>query len=216
MKEHLSLYFIMGSTNTLARDPLSVLDEALEAGITLFQLREKGEGALTGVAKEEFAKACLQKCREAHIPFIMNDEIALAQKIGADGVHIGQEDISLPKARALLGNQMWIGVSAHNPEEALIAQKNGADYIGMGPIFETSTKKDTRPVSGDEQLIATRKLLPNFPIVAIGGINHDNLHIPLLAGADGVAIISAISKAEQPYQATIHLKQKIQEVKQHG
>ncbi|MEG0261150.1 MAG: thiamine phosphate synthase [Lysinibacillus sp.] len=194
-REQLQLYFIMGTENAKQGDPLLILEEALQAGITLFQFREKGPFALTGEAYENFARSCQKLCQSYHVPFIVNDDIDLALKIKADGVHIGQDDIPIAIAREKLG-QLLLGISVHNDEELQEAIHFKADYVGIGPIFETRSKKDAKSPSGTLFLQRAAQQNPNLPIVAIGGIDESNCHEVFHAGADGIAVISAICESE--------------------
>ena len=156
--------------------------QALKGGITFLQLREKK------LSEGEFIK----EARE--IPFVINDNIKVALEVDADGVHIGQDDMSVEEARKLLGEDKIIGVSAHNVKEALKAQKGGADYLGVGAVCATSTKKDANVVSKEE--IKKIKEAVDIPIVAIGGIKKDNIDALTGTGIDGVAVVSAIFGAK--------------------
>ena len=205
-KQTVNLYFIMGTVNLAGRDPLHVLEEALKGGITSFQLREKGPGALTGEELKAFAQACQQLCEQYSVPFIVNDDIGLAIEIGADGIHIGQEDGYISVVRDKVGPDMLIGVSTHNVTEAIAAADAGADYIGLGPVYETQTKMDTQPVIGIETIREVASLLPGLPIVAIGGISERRAGAIIKAGASGGAVISAISGEEDPGEAASRLK----------
>ena len=191
-----AVYFIMGSENAGERQPLEVLKEALRGGIDYFQLREKGASALTGSALMEFAVACRQLCREYDVSFIVNDDVELAWEIGADGVHIGQEDQSALDVRRIIGQDKILGVSVHSLEEAAIAVENGADYVGMGPVFGTFTKSDAKKPSGVSGIETVKNKFPDLPVVGIGGITPLNAELVWAAGADGVAVISAIAHAE--------------------
>ena len=202
-KELLELYFVLGSPNC-DRDPRHVVREAIEGGITFFQFREKGNGSLVDSEKQALAKDLLSICREHNIPFIVNDDIDLALEIDADGIHIGQEDESVISARERIGNKI-LGVSVHNVEEALAAVKAGADYLGVGPMYETSTKTDIREVQGPEVIELIREAGVTLPIVGIGGISQGKAEAIIKAGADGVAVISAISKAESPLKSAQEL-----------
>ncbi|MEK4380052.1 MULTISPECIES: thiamine phosphate synthase [Bacillus] len=199
MKELLSVYFIMGSNNTKA-DPLAVVQNALKGGSTLYQFREKGEGALTGEERIDFAAKVQAACREAGVPFIVNDDVELALKLKADGVHIGQEDAKAKEVRDAIGD-MILGVSAHTMSEVKQAEEDGADYVGLGPIYPTETKKDTRAVQGVSLIEAVRRQGISIPIVGIGGITIENAAPVIEAGADGVSMISAISLTEDPEEA---------------
>ncbi|QOR67372.1 thiamine phosphate synthase [Cytobacillus suaedae] len=202
-KEWLELYFVLGSPNC-NRDPRHVLREAIEGGITLFQFREKGIGSLEDSEKLDLAKDLLSICREHQIPFIVNDDLELALEIDADGVHIGQEDESATRVREKIGDKI-LGVSAHNVEEALAAVKAGADYIGVGPMYETTTKTDIKEVKGPEVIGLIREAGVTLPIVGIGGISKGKVEAVIKAGADGVAVISAISKADSPLKSAQEL-----------
>ncbi|WP_445506225.1 thiamine phosphate synthase [Niallia sp. 03190] len=203
IKNLLKVYFIMGSNNS-ELDPEYVLTEALKAGITIFQFREKGAGSLTGSEKTALARKLQNKCKEYNVPFIVNDDVDLALQIGADGVHIGQEDEKAEAVKKKIGNKI-VGVSAHTVEEVKSAIKAGADYVGIGPIFPTKTKKDTEPVQGTRLLKELQKNKIQVPIVGIGGITNDNAGEVICAGADGVAVISEVSMAAYPFESAKNL-----------
>jgi thiamine-phosphate pyrophosphorylase len=207
LREVLSVYFIMGSNNCL-KDPVEVLKEAIAGGITFFQFREKGEGALTGVEKYSLAKKLQSICKENHIPFIVNDDLDLAVEINADGVHIGQEDESVKTVREKIGDKI-LGVSVHTKEEAIAALRDGADYFGIGPVFPTTTKADAKPSRGTTLIEALRSEGFTIPIVGIGGITSENACSVMKAGADGVSVITAISHAESPQEAAKALKKNL-------
>ncbi|WP_240338499.1 thiamine phosphate synthase [Peribacillus alkalitolerans] len=181
----------MGSTNCI-QNPTEVLKEALNNGVTMVQFREKGIGCLQGDDKLNLAKEWQSLCKKYRVPFIVNDDIELALSIEADGVHIGQEDGNMDGIRKLIGNK-FLGVSAHNVEEAQNAVKCGADYLGIGPMFLTHTKPDIREVQGPTVIQSIRASGITIPLVGIGGISTTNFSEVLHAGADGVAVISAIS-----------------------
>ncbi|MGG3470571.1 thiamine phosphate synthase [Neobacillus pocheonensis] len=204
LREALKVYFIMGSPNCLM-DPTEVLKEAISGGITFFQFREKGEGALTGVEKYALAKELQNICRQNQIPFIVNDDIELALTIDADGVHIGQEDESVRAVRKKIGDKI-LGVSVHSTEEAMSAIKEGADYFGIGPVFPTKTKEDAKPSRGTTLIETLRENGYQTPIVGIGGITAENARSIVDAGADGVSVITAISLAASPMEAARKLK----------
>lgn len=204
-REDLQLYFIMGTSNVSQQEPLAVLEQALRAGITMFQLREKGPSALTGLAYEQFARQCQKRCQHYHVPFIVNDDVDLAVRLGADGVHIGQDDEQIAIARKKMANRI-LGVSIHSQEELQTAIDHHADYVGIGPIFATTSKHDAQPPCGTYFLQRTSKLQPDLPIVAIGGINWTNADIVLQAGADGVAVISALCDSEDIEQTVSMFK----------
>ncbi|MBQ0139015.1 MAG: thiamine phosphate synthase [Kurthia sp.] len=188
----LDIYFIMGSQNS--KEPIETLEKALQAGITCFQLREKGEGRLTGIAYENFAKACQKMCRAYRVPFIVNDDVELALKIEADGIHVGQDDTAITEIRALAKDKI-VGVSVHNEQELTFAIQQGADYVGIGPIYSTKSKLDAKPPAGLNFLSMARRQYSDFPIVGIGGIDESNARHVRSRGADGIAVISVICES---------------------
>lgn len=207
LRAALKVYFILGSPNC-KRKPAEVLKEAIAGGITFFQFREKGEGALKGSEKYALAKQLQSICRKHQIPFIINDDIELAIEIGADGVHIGQEDEPVKTVRERIGDKI-LGVSVHTKEEAITAIQGGADYFGIGPIFPTTTKEDAKPAKGPLLIKELRQKGYTIPIVGIGGITIDNAASVVEAGADGVSIITAISHAESPREAAGALRKNV-------
>lgn len=177
------------------------VEQALLGGVTMVQLREKNLSREMVLAE---ARELLSLCRRFDVPFIINDDAQLALEVGADGVHIGQEDMAYEQARALLGPDKIIGVSAHNPREALAAQEAGADYLGCGAVFGSSTKDGVQTLTpeGLKEICSTVKL----PVVAIGGINETNLSRLKGCGAYGAAVISAIFAKEDPRAAAEQLE----------
>ncbi|MCA1055757.1 thiamine phosphate synthase [Rossellomorea aquimaris] len=200
----LELYFIMGSTNCV-KDPVYVLQQAIEGGITLFQFREKGSRALEGMEKIKLAEKLFKVCKDAGIPFIVNDDVDLALSLDADGIHVGQEDLAAGFVRERAGDKI-LGVSTHTIQEAEKAIEDGADYLGLGPIYPTTSKDDARAVSGLAIVEDFRKNGIMIPIVGIGGINAVNARDVVQAGANGVSLISAIAAAENVKKATEELK----------
>ncbi|UII58427.1 thiamine phosphate synthase (plasmid) [Cytobacillus spongiae] len=192
LRESLELYFIMGSQNCL-KHPVLVLEEAIVGGITMFQFREKGTKGLKGHARVKLAIELQHMCRKYSVPFIVNDDVELALFIDADGVHIGQEDAPIEGVRRKIGGKL-LGVSCHNRKEAGLAMESGADYLGVGPMFPTDTKQDCRKVRGPGVIQSIRAGGIGIPLVGIGGIHEKNASQVLKAGADGVAVISAISR----------------------
>ncbi|MFQ5456298.1 MAG: thiamine phosphate synthase [Nitrospirota bacterium] len=180
--------------------PESLIDAvnmAIDGGVRFIQYRDKSVGSLrhTGHChsmRESYNIALsLRKLTKRYgVVYIINDDIDIFLAVGADGVHIGQDDIPLSVARNIIGEDKIIGVSTHNLQEAVDAERGGADYIGIGPIFHTDTKKIGIPVGYD--IIREIKRVVNIPIYAIGGINESNVQDVIDAGADGVAVISAI------------------------
>ncbi|OMC69171.1 thiamine-phosphate diphosphorylase [Paenibacillus sp. FSL H7-0326] len=194
MKELLRVYFVMGSRNCV-QAPEDTLQAALTGGLTLFQFREKGPGCLEGAERIELARRLQKLCREHKVPFIVNDDVDLALEVDADGVHVGQEDEEADLVRQRIGDRI-LGISAHTIQEAARAYAQGADYIGVGPIYPTKSKDDAQAVQGPEIITAMRNANITLPIVGIGGITADNAKDVFAAGADGIAVISAISYAE--------------------
>ncbi|MBO9130156.1 thiamine phosphate synthase [Bacillus sp. 165] len=200
MRELLKVYFIMGSSNC-NKHPLDVMKEAIEGGITLFQYREKGKGALSGDEYYELGKQIQALCKQHNIPFIVNDDVKLALALDADGIHIGQEDEAVEIVRKKIGDKI-LGVSAHTIEEARVAVEKGADYLGIGPIFPTASKEDAKAAQGTIMIESLRKIEMDIPVVGIGGINAVNAASVVEAGADGVSLISFISLSSSPYEST--------------
>ena len=182
--------------NTLA----SQVEEALRGGATFLQLREKN------ASKEEIIKEALEIkeiCKKYNVPFVIDDDVDIAKEVNADGVHIGQNDASYTYARDILGDNKIIGMTAHNLEEALTAQNSGADYIGVGAVFNTSTKLDTIPMSRETLMQITSNI--SIPVGAIGGINENNILELKGSGVDGVAVISAIFSKKDITEAAKNL-----------
>lgn len=161
----------------------------LVGGARLIQLRGKG---LSGKELFDEAKRSVDLCREHKAILIVNDRLDIALAAKADGVHLGQEDVSPQDARMVLGEKAIIGLSTHSVEQALRALNEPIDYIAIGPIFTTKSKTDTSPVVGLKGISEVRSAIGEIPLVAIGGINTANLNDVLSAGADSVAVISAV------------------------
>jgi len=197
------LYLILDQQYT-NRDIVSIAIEAAEAGVDVIQYREKilhGKGALS------VAKRLREVTEEAGVMFIVNDDPALALGAGADGVHLGQEDIPVDVARRILGRDKVIGISTHSIEEALDAGRLDVDYIGFGPIFHSVTKRVTSP-HGLEGVRRIRGSV-SMPVIVIGGIDQGNVSAVIRAGADGVAVISAVLSAPDVKKAVSELKEGI-------
>ena len=172
-----------GGTEGLLRQ----VAEAIDGGAGIVQLREKHLGQADFLAEAERFVAL---CREKGAVSIINDNVDIAAQVGADGVHIGQEDLEAGRARELLGTDKVIGVSAHSVAEALAAQAAGADYLGVGAAFATGTKTDAKPISRETIRAITAAV--DIPVVAIGGISRDNILELRDCGLDGVAVVSAL------------------------
>ena len=186
---------------------LDVVKEVLKNGATFLQIREKdlAEGDF-----EEEAKKLKDICREYKVPYVVNDNVDIAMHIDADGVHVGQSDIKGRNIRSMIGPDKILGISAGTVEEAIAAEKAGADYIGVGAVFVTSTKKNARNMSIDclKEIVDS----VNIPVVAIGGINAKNMMELAGSKIDGIAVVSAIFAAENPGDATKNLLIKAKEL----
>ena len=169
---------------------------ALEGGADVIQLRDKKASDLELLAT---ARALLEITKPKGIPLIINDRVQVARDSGADGVHLGQEDGSLEEARTVLGDQAIIGRSTHNQAQVLVAEAEGFDYIGVGPVFSTPTKPTTVPVGLDLVRFAAENI--RIPFVAIGGIDLSNVEEVRRAGAKAVAVVRAVMADENPKQA---------------
>lgn len=183
------------------------VEEALKGGATFIQLREKD------LTEEEFleeAKKIQQLCKKYRVPFIINDNVKLAKEIDADGVHVGQSDMEALDVRAQLGEDKIIGVSARTVEQALLAEKHGADYLGVGAVFQTGTKTDAREVEHSVLKEICSKV--HIPVVAIGGITEENVKELSGSGINGVAVISAIFAQNDIETATAKLKSCVEQM----
>lgn len=167
------------------------VESALKGGATCIQLREKN---LDEAAFLDEAVALKKLCGNYSVPLIINDNIGIAVKCGADGIHVGQSDMEAANVRRAVGDKMIIGVSAQTVEQALAAQRAGADYLGVGAVFPTSTKLDASEVS--HQTLKEICAAVDIPVTAIGGINKNNIAELSGTGVDGVALVSAVFAAE--------------------
>lgn len=192
-------------------DLTSVCKSVLENGATFLQIREKDldEGTF-----EQEAEALKKLCAQYHIPFVVNDSVEIALDIDADGVHVGQSDIKGRDIRSMIGNEKILGISAGTVEEAIAAEKAGADYIGVGAVFGTSTKKNARNLTVEKLKEISESV--SIPVVAIGGIGVSNIMELVESGVDGVAVVSAIFAAENPGEATAKLLKLSKEMVHHG
>lgn len=190
------LYVIVDPAACGERDPLDIARQAVEGGARLIQLRDKTrEKGLQLPLAESLARAC----RQAAVPFIVNDHVDLALAVGADGVHVGQKDLPVAVVRRLVGPEMIVGASTNNPNEARRAEAEGADYVSVGRLFETASKEDTRPATTDT--IRAVKTAVSVPVCAIGGINESNIDEVIASGAGIVAVITSVCAAPDPQQA---------------
>ncbi|MCD8161028.1 MAG: thiamine phosphate synthase [Clostridiales bacterium] len=198
--ETLRLYAVTDRAWLHGRTLESQVEQAILGGATIVQLREK---TLTGGALLTEAKALCALCRRYGVPFLVNDDVALALAVGADGVHVGQEDMAARQARALLGPDKILGVSAHDVAQAVAAARAGADYLGCGAAFVTGTKTDARPIPRETLQAVTAAV--DIPVVAIGGITRDNLPLLQGCGLAGAAVVSALFAQEDVQAAAEEL-----------
>lgn len=190
-KRHMLLYAVTDRAWTGKQTLYEQVEEALKGGVTCVQLREK---ELDETAFLQEAKELCALCRRYGVPFLVNDNVEIAIACGADGIHVGQEDLAAGEVRRRVGENMILGVSVHTVEEACQAVRDGADYLGLGAVFPTSTKTDVEQMS-NETLRAICDAV-DVPIVAIGGINRGNILRLAGSGVDGVALVSAVFSAE--------------------
>ncbi len=200
-----SLYLVTDRSLSRGRTTCEVVKAAIAGGVTVVQLREKDCSTREFIAE---ARALKQLLLGTGIPLIINDRLDVALAVGAEGLHLGQQDMSIADARRLTGPDIVIGVSAESLDDALRAQADGADYIGISPVFATTTKKDAATPLGLEGIRRIRRAV-NLPLVGIGGITLTNAAEVMLAGADGVAVVSAIVSAPCPRAAAAALKQRL-------
>lgn len=180
----------------------SCVEQAILGGVTLVQLREKN------MSDEEFtenARKMLAICRKHGVPLIINDRADIAAKVGADGVHVGLDDMSVKEARCILGDGKIVGATAHNVNEALSAEADGADYLGVGAVFGSSTKSDAKPLEMSELKAVCEAV--KIPVCAIGGINAGNISRLCGSGIKGAAVISGILAGEDILSAAAALKE---------
>ena len=205
-----SLYLVTDRGLARGRSTLDIVRAAVDGGATVVQLREKDCSTREFI---EQAMAIKDFLKDRGVPLIINDRVDVAQAVEADGVHLGQTDMPLGTAKRILGDSMIIGISAESLQDAVEAEKGGADYLGVSPIYATPTKTDTAPPLGLEGLREIRKAV-RIPLVGIGGLNRDNAAEVIRSGADGVAVVSAIVAADDPQMAASDLRQMIIEARQ--
>ena len=196
-------------TDTVLQDRFSHVElarMAIEGGANVIQFRQK-----TGTTREMISIASQMKrlCAEGNALFIVNDRIDVAMASEADGVHLGQDDFPLSLARKLLGEDKIIGGSAGNLDEAMLCYTGGADYVGVGPVFATSSKMDAGPAGGLDLVRTIAAKIP-LPIIAIGGVDEENAAHVLRAGAQGIAVISAVCCKPNPKASTAALNKVLQ------
>ena len=180
------------------------VEQTILGGATFMQVREKE------LDKEDFLNEAIEiqiLCKAHHIPFVINDNVEIARSIDADGVHVGQSDMKAGDVRALIGSDKILGVSVQTVEQAVLAEKNGADYLGVGAVFQTGSKADADDVSHETLKVICEAV--SIPVIAIGGITKDNVMQLAGSGICGIAVISAIFAQKDIYAATAELKKQI-------
>ena len=206
-REQLRVYAVTDRT-WLGDDTLyEQVEKALKGGATLVQLREK---TLPEAEVEKEAVELLKLCHRYQVPFIIDDDVELAARVGADGVHIGQSDMELAHAREILGTDRIIGVTAKTVEQAKKAEAGGADYLGSGAVFGSTTKKDAIPMK--HELLEEICHSVDIPVVAIGGITADNVLELKGRGMAGVAVVSGIFACKDIEAGTKHLRELVEKI----
>lgn len=206
-KDALSLYGITDRYWLNGRPLIHDVQLALEGGVTMVQLREKN------LDEESFYREAIEikeLCKKFHVPFIINDNVELAKKVDADGIHVGQNDMAAQDVRAIIGPDKILGVSTQTVEEALLAQKMGADYLGVGAVFPTGSKDDCWVLSHD--LCREICSAVTIPVVAIGGINLGNISKLSGLGFSGISLISAIFGQNDIKAAAMKLKEEVSKI----
>lgn len=204
-----SLYLVTDRGLAGGKRTLDIVKAGVNGGVTCVQLREKHASTREFI---EEATAVRDFLRRVDIPLIINDRLDVAMAVEADGLHLGQTDMPPETARRIAGNSMIIGVSAESVRDAVEAEKAGADYISASPVFSTPTKTDTAPPLGLEGIKEIRRRV-TLPLVAIGGLNPENIEAVIQSGADGVAVVSAIVCAKDPAEAARRLKERIEKAR---
>ncbi|HHV80709.1 TPA: thiamine phosphate synthase [bacterium] len=203
----LKLYVITDEKVGLSRSHSFLAEEALKGGATAIQLRDKEKG---GRELYRIGVKIRELTRRYKALFIVNDRLDIAMAVGADGVHLGTEDLPVSVARRIAGKNFIIGASVSSPEEALLAEKEGADYISAQSIFRTSSKENVKIIG----LEGLRSIVnaSSLPVIAIGGINKDNVKDVIRNGAKGIAVISAAVSEEDVKKAVEELRESLEEV----
>lgn len=200
-RKSMLLYAITDRTWLKGETLSNQVEDAIKGGATFIQLREKNLSFNDFVKQAEEIKIVTDKY---NIPFVINDNIKVALAVDSDGVHVGQEDISVKEARKLIGEDKIIGVSAQTVEQAVLAEQEGADYLGVGAVFPTSTKSDANCISLKQ--LKEISMAVSIPIVAIGGINEENVEELKGTNIDGICVISAIFSKANIFEATKKLR----------
>ncbi|MBW7907496.1 MAG: thiamine phosphate synthase [Kiritimatiellae bacterium] len=200
-----SLYLVTDRALSRGRATAEIVRAAVSGGVTFVQIRDK-----TGSTREflDEARAVKDVLQGTGVRMVVNDRVDVALAAGADGVHLGQRDMPIVDARRMVPSHWIVGISAESVEDAIRAEREGADYIGMSPVFSTPTKTDTAAPLGLEGVRRLRAAV-RIPLVAIGGIHAGNAADVIRAGADGVAVVSALVSADDPYASALELRRAI-------
>jgi thiamine-phosphate pyrophosphorylase len=206
-RDALRLYLVTDRDLALGRPLAEVVEQAVRGGATAVQLREKSLSALRFLAEVAEIKRTLA---ETGVPLFVNDRVDVALAASADGVHVGQDDLPAAEARRLVGPGVLLGVSVATPDEACRALADGADYVSVSPVFLTPTKPDAEVAVGLEGVARIRSAVPGAPVLAIGGIDAHNARDVVMAGADGVAVVSAIMSSADPEAAAAAIRGEVE------
>ena len=207
LRDAMRLYAVTDDAWLDGRSLAACVEQAIRGGATFVQLRDKHASTDELVAQ---ARELLPICRAAGVPFVIDDDVEAAARAGADGVHVGQSDVACAEARATLGSDAVIGVSAQTVEQSLAAQAAGASYLGVGAMFSTSTKTDAALVTKETlcQICAS----VDIPVVAIGGLNAQTIDVLAGTGVDGAAVVSALFAAKDVEVTARELRKLLDEV----
>lgn len=205
--DYLRLYLVTDRDLALGRSLADVVDRAVRGGVTAIQVREKSLG---GRAFLDEITTLRRLLAGSAVPLFVNDRVDLALAAGADGVHVGQEDLPAAQARRLVGTKLLLGVSVATEDEARRAITDGADYVSVSPVFLTPTKPDAESAVGLAGVERIRRAVPAAPLLAIGGIDSGNARSVVTAGADGVSVVSAIMAATDPEAAAAALRLEVE------
>jgi thiamine-phosphate pyrophosphorylase len=193
----LSVYLVVGPADCRGRPVAEIVAAALRGGVTLVQLRDKEASPARYL---ELGRELRALCHRAGVPFVVNDRFEAVELLQADGLHVGQEDIDPQTAREAIGPDRLLGLSVHAPGQLAGIAEGTVDYLGVGPVFPTASKADARAASGAEGIAAIRAAT-RLPIVGIGGLDAGRAAVPIRAGADGIAVVSAVAGADDPEAA---------------
>lgn len=206
-KLDLTLYLVTDSTGMNEEEFLGKIESACKGGVTLVQLREKERSAREYLS---LARKTKEITSRYGVPLIIDDRADIASASGADGVHVGQSDLPVIEVRKLLGKDKIVGATAKTPEQAEIAIKEGADYLGVGAIFPTTTKVVT--VITEVSTLKEITAMSSVPVIAIGGLNRENIDVLKGSGISGIAVVSAIMKSSDCKKAAEELRKKIEKI----